>query len=519
MASRKALLTASAGIALAILLASSVVAQPAAKPAEPGAGDKLALEEQRIADKYKHLENVLLRMAELGAASDPRRAALLKKAVAQSKDQLIAVRFDRLVELLGKDQLSKALDNEAEVTQDLRALLELLMSENRAKHIESEKAKIREFLKQINGLIRQEKDIQGRTTGGDDPKRLAGEQAKVADKAGQLADDVRKHEDRKSDGGKAKTQDAKDGGKKGEEEGKKDEKGGKAEDGKKGEQPGSDSPQPSDASKAATPKRLESARQRMKEAEAKLKEAQRKGAADKQEEAILELQLAKAKLEEILRQLREEEIGRMLAMLESRFRKMLQMQEEVYEGTVRLDRTPQAERTHNYEIEASRLSGKETAIVVELDKALLVLHDDGSSVAFLEAAQQMREDMLQVVGRLAQAKLGKMTQNIEEDILAALKEMIESLKKAQKDQGDKKKPKSQSGGGQSQEQPLVDALAELKMIRALQMRVNTRTARYAKMIDGEQAENAELVEAVRRLAERQLRIHRVTRDLQMGKNQ
>ena len=39
------------------------------------------------------------------------------------------------------------------------------------------------------------------------------------------------------------------------------------------------------------------------------------------------------------------------------------------------------------------------------------------------------------------------------------------------------------------------------------------------MIEGEQADNAELVEALRRLAERQERIHRVTRDLQMGKNQ
>ena len=32
-------------------------------------------------------------MAELSAASDPRRAALLQKAIAQSKDQLIGVRL------------------------------------------------------------------------------------------------------------------------------------------------------------------------------------------------------------------------------------------------------------------------------------------------------------------------------------------------------------------------------------------------------------------------------------------
>ena len=97
---------------------------------------------------------------------------------------MIAVRLERLVELLGKEQLSRALENQTELDQDLRALLELLMSENRAKSIESEKARIREYLKQLGGIIKQQKDIQGRTAGGDDPKRLAGEQGKVADKTG-----------------------------------------------------------------------------------------------------------------------------------------------------------------------------------------------------------------------------------------------------------------------------------------------------------------------------------------------
>jgi hypothetical protein len=230
--------------------------------------------------------------------------------------------------------------------------------------------------------------------------------------------------------------------------------------------------------------------------------------------------LAKAKLEAILRQLREEQIERMLAMLEARFRKMLQMQEEVYEGTVRLDKVPLAERTHNQEIEASRLSSRQSQITVEIDKALLLLRDDGSAVAMLEAAGQIRDDMQQVAERLVQTKVDKITQNIEEDIISALKEVIEALKKAQKDQENKKKPPGQPPpSGQKEDPPLVDALAELKMIRALQMRVNTRTARYAKLVEGEQADNAELVAALRRLAERQQRIYRVTHDLQMGKNQ
>lgn len=512
------------------------------KDAELGPADKLALEEQRIAEKYKHLEDVLLRMAELSAATDPRRAALLKKAVGQSKEQLVAVRLERLVELLSKDQLSRAVENQTEVDQDLRALLELLLSENRAKHIENEKARIREFLKRINGLIKQEKDLQGRTAGGDDSKRLAGEQSGVADKAGELAKDIQKNEAKEGgkEGGEGKAEGGKeDGGKeKGKEGEKKDgeqkvkdgkEGGGKdggSGGGKEGEKEGekdgekqgeAGAQQQAGQAKDPMHKRVEAAQERMKEAEAKLKEAERLGATEKQEEAIRELQVAKAKLEEILRQLREEEIERMLAMLEARFRKMLEMQEEVYEGTVRLDKVPSAERTHNHEIEASRLSGKESQIVVEIDKALLLLRDDGSAVAFLEASQQMREDMQQVVERLAQTKVDQMTQSVEEDIIAALKEMIEALKKAQKDK-DKKKAGPQQPG-QQQDPPLVDVLAELKMIRALQMRVNTRTARYSKMVEGEQADSAELVDALKGLAEREQRIHRVTRDLQMGKNQ
>ena len=56
---------------------------------------------------------------------------------------------------------------------------------------------------------------------------------------------------------------------------------------------------------------------------ANLEEAKRKDAAEEQQEAIRELEQAKAELEKILRQLREEELERMLVMLEARFRKML----------------------------------------------------------------------------------------------------------------------------------------------------------------------------------------------------
>ena len=71
--------------------------------------------------------------------------------------------------------------------------------------------------------------------------------------------------------------------------------------------------------------------------------------------------------------------------------------------------------------------------------------------------------------------------------------------------------------------PLVDKLAELKMIRALQMRVNTRTQRFARLLaDLEdpvgQVTDTDLKEHIQQLSEREQRIHELTRDLILGKN-
>jgi hypothetical protein len=257
----------------------------------------------------------------------------------------------------------------------------------------------------------------------------------------------------------------------------------------------------------------------MDEARKKLDEAERAGAADRQREALKKLEEAKAELERVLRQLREEELDRMLTQLAARFRKMLELQNAVYEGTVRLDRVPPAQRDHDDEIEAARLSRQEAEIVREADKALLLLREDGTSVAFPEAVEQMRDDMQQVVERLAAVKVDEITQGLERDILTALEELIAALEKAIEDLEKNRTPPGQAPpAGQPAEPQLVHKLAELKMIRSLQMRIYQRTQRYGKMIEGEQAETAELIEALEELAERQQRVHKATADLQEGRN-
>jgi len=210
---------------------------------------------------------------------------------------------------------------------------------------------------------------------------------------------------------------------------------------------------------------------------------------------------------------------RTLTQLVARFRKMLEAQTKIYEGTKRLDGVPAADRDHDEEIEGARLSREESLIVREADRALVLLREEGSSMAFPETVGLMRDDMQQVSELLADVKVGMLTQDLEVDIIEALEETIAALDKAIKDLEKKKTPPGQSPpAGQPGDPPLVDKLAELKMIRALQMRINRRTERYSKIIEGEQAETPELLDALVKLAERQQRVYQATSDLSTGRN-
>ena len=258
----------------------------------------------------------------------------------------------------------------------------------------------------------------------------------------------------------------------------------------------------------------------MDEAKKKLDDAKRDEAVEKQQDALENLQQAIAELERILRQLREEELTRTLAMLETRFRKMLDVENDIYDGTKRLDKIPMNERERDHEVEAGRLSRKQAENVGEADRTLSILREEGSAVALPEAVGDMRDDMEEIVVRLAQMKVGELTQSTESDVIAALEEIIGTIQQAQKDlEKNKQRPMPPMQQGDPEDQPLVDQIAELKMIRALQMRVNKRTQRYAELTETEQAEKPDLIKALQRLAEREQRVHKVTRDIVVGRNQ
>ncbi|MCA9237495.1 MAG: hypothetical protein KDA44_18600 [Planctomycetales bacterium] len=264
--------------------------------------------------------------------------------------------------------------------------------------------------------------------------------------------------------------------------------------------------------------RIKRAQQRMQQAQEKLERSQREGAVEDQEQAVQELEQAKAELERILRQLREEELERTLVLLEARFRKMLEAQIEVYEATKKLD-AAQAAPLHEREISAARLSRNEQQIVRDADRALILLREDGTSVAFPEAIEQARHDMQTIAGRLTRLQTSLITQGLEEDVIASLEETLAAMQRALQELREQQARGGQGQGGEPGEQPLVAKIAELRMIRALQSRVNQRTTRYGALVQGEMALDSDLREALDELAVRQQRIYQAAHDLDTDVNQ
>ncbi len=277
---------------------------------------------------------------------------------------------------------------------------------------------------------------------------------------------------------------------------------------------------PGDSKRQRTPGReeIEQARKEMEQAIEKLKSKQHDQASGHQDEALRKLIEAKEKLEEILRQLREEERELLLAALEARFQKMLAMQVLVNASTVDLDKTPKGEWNTRHFGRSTELAGQEDDIGLEADKALTLLKEEGSSVAFPEAVVQIRQDMRTVARRLERSEVAQLTQDVENDIVESLKEMIEAMQKEMEKLKEKQQQEGKPQQGDPQDPSLVDALAELKMLRSLQFRINRRTQRLGGLTRGEQATDPDVVTQLQQLAARQAKVQEATYDLSTGKN-
>jgi hypothetical protein len=489
---------------------------------KPKSPPDAAIDQQRLADQFRAFETALLHLAQrLERSSKPEdreRAAILKEAIKKSSEQNIDMKFKSLVDLLQSskafnlNEIKEAMDRSKVLADDIRAVLALLMSDNRDAWLKGELARLRQFAERLDKIIREEKLVRAQTESAQAEKgALKKAQEKVTKSTEDLAKAMGKDKDSESKQGKSSEK----GKGKGEEKGQNKKNG----EGKGKSSPSGESQKQSGQETPGKPQ-VEQAVKKQKQSEGDLEKGKTKDASNAQDEAIKKLEEARKRLEEILRQLREEEMERLLARLQARCERMLAMQIEVYDGTVRVDKAigqnPDKKAGRTEEQSALQLSDREQEIVREANKAIQLLQDEGTAVAFPEVFTQVRDDTQQIARRLGKADVASVTQTIEQDVIATLKEMIEALKKAAQ-QAQNSRSEGRPGNANSN-QRLIDILAELKMIRSLQVRVNNRTVAYARRYPGEQANDSDIQKELANLAQRQQKIFEVTNNIARGKN-
>ncbi|MDR3109211.1 MAG: hypothetical protein LBU65_05930, partial [Planctomycetaceae bacterium] len=488
-----------------------------------------------LAANYSQLENILLRMAEIDAATNPKRSALLKKVLAESKERLMNMRFSEIIDILEKQRLTDAINEQTELTLDLKDLLRLLESENRAQRRDEEKERIAKLLKEINDLIHREKSLKGRTQQAEQMSPLEPEQRNIHDATDRLSDEMAETQV----GPRSKPSDSKSNENKSGDE-KSDEN--KSDENKPNEQK-SEQQKPNDngnrdeheeqveadASQSPAQQAMQRSMQRMRRAQKRMEESKKKDAIDEQEEAIAELQKAKAELDKILRQLREEELMQTLQWLDARIKKMLATEKLILTQTQKTaaeqaaDATNEAEQNRLLEIRTGRIAADQATVILDADAALIVLREDGTAQAMTESLSQTRFDMVDVQERLGRGNVGTLTQEVEQTIIRSLEEMLDAIDAAKKESEKRQQQaesQQQNGGAMSeQDQRLIDILSELRMIRQMQIRVNDRTQRYEKMANEPNANLPELGKQVEELSRQQSRIAKILNTIKVGKNE
>lgn len=529
---------------------------------------KLRDDQEAVAGRYARFERLLSQMADMIGREDPERAELLRRAISEGREKAISGELDAITESLGKGSFGSARERQGNVIKSMQQILTLLQSEDRRSEVEKERERLNELLKDVRNLTARQKAARAAALNSRSPSNAAPDQQQTLKKASDILKDVETHdrssqepsdepsddateqtpedgtesEDETQDSSKDPEDKSSEGSsKQGEESSGTDQEsnqgqpkdgnpadakpsdgqppGGKPSDQKS---PGEQSQQSQDSgqsqqsqqsqSQQQTPGReqLEEAQRAMEKAIEQLKQQQRKEAVEEQDEAIQKLQEAQKKLEETLKQLREEEKEMILSALEARFQSMLSQQTQIFEETVTLGAIPRKEWLNTAITQCRKLSQQQSDLTRECSLTVGLLREDGTSVSILIAVEDIETDMKMVAGRLQQTKAAELTQSMQTDIIEALKELIETAQKEMeemKQDENQQQQQQQQQSGPQQKSALVQMMAEIKMLRSLQLRVNRRTAIVDRLLQqNDAAEQTGLLEQLQELATRQNRL-------------
>ncbi len=240
---------------------------------------------------------------------------------------------------------------------------------------------------------------------------------------------------------------------------------------------------------------VEGAKGAMQRAERNLRGKSANRANKDQKEAIERLEKAKEELEEILRQLREEEQLMLLEALERRFDKMHQVQTRIFKETLSLNLRLKDSPTPPRAVvdKGQELGNGEAELSAEAEKVLDILREEGTTIVIPDVMEDMKRDLDGLAARLRKLDAGEYTQEVQQDVIATLRELIEVIKEELE-----RKQGGQGGQGDGsegdQDEDLLPTSAELKMLKSLQLRVNKRTSDFDKYVKKEDDERGRIAQ-------------------------
>jgi hypothetical protein len=526
-----------AGLMGLVLLAGAWTGQPpqgtVGKPADPpkngsAAKDPQTLRNEQIAvsGRYARFERMLMQMADILGRQDPERADLLRKTLGKGREDQVREDLEKAIALLESGELGAASEKQTELLQSFQSLMKLLQSEDRRSAVEREQERLNGLLKDLRNVIGEQRSARAATQNEESPSNAAPGQQKALEGTGKLLDEMQQH-DQKSEGEKSegeksegeKSEGEKSEGKKSEgekSEGKKSE-GEKSEGEKSGGQKSGGQKSGGQKGQQQTPgcESLQEAEKRMQQALEALQQQQREQALKEEDAAIEELQKAAEKLEEQLKQLREEEKEMMLASLEARFQRMLIVETQIHEGTTALAAVPQKDWLELSYGRCRELAQQQTELARECAQTVLLLREDGTSSAILLAAEDIQADMNSVAEWMQQSNVSELTISVQRDILESLKQLVETMQREMQQMQERQQQENQQQQQGQQQSPLVDLIAEIRMLRNLQLQVNRRTKRVDDLLEGaSDSERATLLKQVSELAERQQKLFESAKDLE-----
>jgi hypothetical protein len=454
-------------VAVALLaLAVNPVARAQGQPAKPAAAapegerdsaitgkasvseaEKLQFLQRNAQAQLQELQERMYRLAEMTREAEPDDAAKLLMAVRKAREQLIIEQMKEAYDLLGRSDLADAAEEQKQVIVKLEELKKLLLAAKNDLQMQLEKLrKMQAALEKLEGVMKEEQRQQGESA------KLA-EQAKKAEPLeAKPFDGLKQDQERNRQATDGVAQMAKELGQAG----------------------------------AKAGECLGGASKSMSGAEGKLGEKKAADAEKQQQEAVAALKKAKDELERERKKLLEEIAKQVRGQVIENLTHMLERQQQIRKATEALvPRMQSAER--EVTLRAKELSTAEEHIVNVAGQTVELIEETQFSVALPPAILAIRSQCVYVTADLNAAHVNAELVTAEKKIEREITELLDTLKQSPS------MANAQAGQCKSCGNNKNKLLAELKILRLLQTRVNAET----RDADASRAVLAELSQPLR----------------------